>query len=80
MKKAKILSFLGTKHYRTEKIKLKPLFFLEILKAVCLSFDLAPKLIQINFQIVEQKLIQRCETEVDGDACKASYEKAEKYI
>jgi len=22
---------------------------------------------------MEQKLVQRCETEVDGDACKASY-------
>ena len=57
---------------RKTKIK-TPIFFLEILKAVCLSFDLAPKLIQINFQIMEQQLVQRCETEVDGDACKASY-------
>ena len=73
VKKAKMLSFLGTKRCRTEKLILKPLIFLEILKAVCLSFDLAPKLIQINFQIVEQKLVQRCETEVVGDACKASY-------
>ena len=46
--------------------------FLEILKAVCLSFDWVPKLIQISFQTMEQKLAQRCETKVDGDACKAS--------
>ena len=32
----------------------------------------APKLIQINFQNMEKKLVQRCEIEVDGDACKAS--------
>ena len=68
------MSFLGTKLCQTEKLRLKPLFFfLEILKAVCLSFDWVPKLIQINFQTMEQKLVQRCETEVDGDACKASY-------
>ena len=50
VKKANILSFLGTKRCRTEKLRLKPHnFFLEILKAVCLSIDWAPKLIQINF-------------------------------
>ena len=46
--------------------------FLEIRKAVCLGFDLVLKLIQISFQTMEQKLVQRCETKVDGDACKAS--------
>ena len=48
------------------------LFFLEILKPVCFTFDWVPKLIQISFQAMEQKLVQRCETTVDADACKAS--------
>ena len=48
-------------------------FCLEIWKAVCLSFDWVPKLIQISFQTIEQKLVQRCDTKVDADACKASY-------
>ena len=34
---------------------------------------LGTKVIQINFQTMEQKLVQLCETEVDGDACMASY-------
>ena len=46
-------------------------FFLEILKAICLTFNWVPKLIQISFQVIEQKLVQRCETKVDADACKA---------
>ena len=49
-------------------------FFLEILKAVCLSVDLVPKLIQKFFTIMEQKLVQRCETEIVADACNASYD------
>ena len=40
---------------------------------MCLSFNLVPKLIQISFQTMEQKLVQHCETKVDADACKASY-------
>ena len=44
-----------------------------ILKAVCLSFDLVLKLIQKFFPTMEQKLVQRCETEVVADACNASY-------
>ena len=50
-----------------------PNFFLEILKAVGLTFDWVPKLFQISFQAMEQKLVQRCETMVDADACMASY-------
>ena len=68
------MSFVGTKRCRTEKLRLKPQIFFLILKAVRLSFDWVPKLIQINFQTMEQKLVQRCETEVDGDACKATKE------
>ena len=30
-------------------------------------------LMQKSFQAIEQKLVQRCETKVDADACKASY-------
>ena len=47
--------------------------FLEILKAVCLSLDLVPKLIQTFFPKIEQKLVQRCETEIVANACNASY-------
>ena len=48
------------------------IFFLEILKAVCLSVDWAPKLIQNNFSTMEQKLVQCFETEIVADACNAS--------
>ena len=56
-----------------EKLSFQTPFFLEILKAVCLTFDWVPKFIQIGFQAMEQKLGQICETKVDADACKASY-------
>ena len=57
-----------------EKIRLQTsIFFLEILKAVCLSFDCVPKLIQKSFQTREQQFVQRCETKVGADACKGSY-------
>ena len=42
-----------------------PQFFLEILKAQCLSFHWVSKLIQISFQALEQN-------NVNADACKAS--------
>ena len=67
------MSFLRTKCCLTEKPSLQtPFFFLEILKSVCLTFDWVPKLIQISFQAMEQKLVQRCETKDDADSCKAS--------
>ena len=47
--------------------------FLENLKALCLSIDWVPKLIQKFFPTMEQKLVQRCETEIVADACNASY-------
>ena len=72
VKKAQILSSSRTKSCLTEKLSLQTPFFLEILKAVCLTFDLVPKLIQISFQAMEQKLVQRCETKVNADACKSS--------
>ena len=49
------------------------IFFLEILKAVCLRVDLVQKLIQEIFPKMEQKLVQRCETEIVANACNASY-------
>ena len=48
-------------------------FFLEILKAVCLSVDWVAKLIQKFFSTKEQKLVQSCETDIVADACNASY-------
>ena len=71
--KAQILSFLRTKISLTEKLSLQTPFFFEILRVVCISFDWVPKLIKIRFQAMEQKLVQRCETKVNADACKASY-------
>ena len=47
--------------------------FLEILKAVCLSVNLLPKLIKKFFPKLEQQLVQRCETEIVVNACNASY-------
>ena len=43
------------------------------MKAVCLSVDWVPKLIQKIFPTMEQKLVQRYETEIVADACNASY-------
>ena len=43
------------------------------MNAVCLSVDWVPKLIRNFFPAMEQKLVQRCETEVVSDACNASY-------
>ena len=72
VKKTQILSFLRIKSCLTEKSIIgNPNFILEVLIAVCLTFDWVLKLIQISFQ--EEKLVQRCETKADADACKASY-------
>ena len=46
--------------------------FLEILKAICLSDDWVPKLIQKKLSTMEQKLVQRCDTEIVADACNIS--------
>ena len=48
-------------------------FCLDIVKAVCLSVDWVPKLIQKSFKTMEQKFVQRCETKVVADACNAWY-------
>ena len=54
------------------KTKIKNQFFFEILKAVCLSFDWVPKLIQNSCQSREQKFVQRCDTMVGAYVCKAN--------
>ena len=46
--------------------------FLKILKAVCLGCVHLPDIGQIPDQIIEQKLVQRCETHIDVQSCKAS--------
>ena len=40
---------------------------------VCLGCVNLPKIGQIYFHIIKQKFIQRSETKIDADACKASY-------
>ena len=47
--------------------------FLEILQAVCLGFVHIPDIGPIPFQVIEQKLVQRCETHIEAQSCKASY-------
>ena len=73
LKRPKICNFFGLKAVLRKNYDYKPQFFLEILKAVCLSVDWVPKLIQIFFPTMEQKLVQRCGTEIVADACSASY-------
>ena len=73
LKRPKFFNFWGIKAVWRKNYDYKPQFFLEILKAVCLCVDWVPKLIQNFFSIMEQKLVQRCETEIVADACNASY-------
>ena len=47
--------------------------FLQILIAVCLGCVYKTKLGPIGFLIIEQKFVQRCETKIVVNACKASY-------
>ena len=61
-KRPKFCHFYGLKAVWQKNHYCKPHFFREIMKAVCLTFDWVPKLIQISFQVMEQKLVQRCET------------------
>ena len=72
-KRPKFCHFQGLKAIGRKNYHCRALFYFKILKAVCLTFDWVPKLIQISFQAMEQKLFQRCETKADADACKASY-------
>jgi hypothetical protein len=72
LKRPKFCHFLGLKAVWRKNYDYKPQFVLEILKAVYLSVDWVPKLIQKFFPTMEQKLVQRCETEIVADACNAS--------
>ena len=65
--------------WREKKLSLQTPISLEILKSVCLTFDWVPKLFQIGVQDMEQKLVQRCETKVDADACKGTKSKSQKF-
>ena len=48
-------------------------FCQDILQAVCLGFVHIPYIGPITFQIIEQKLVQRCETHMEAQSCEASY-------
>ena len=56
VKKSKILSFLGTKKCLTEEKNQITNLNLDILNAVCLSFDWVRKLFHKNCQTMEQNL------------------------
>ena len=43
-----------------------------ILKALRFGFEHVPDIGQIHFQIIEQNFVQRCETNMKAQACKAS--------
>ena len=47
-------------------------FFIEILKAVCLGFVHIPDIGPMPLQIIEQKLVQRCETHIKAQSDRAS--------
>ena len=64
---------MGLKSVLRKNYDYKPQFFKEILKAVCLSVNWVPNLIQTFFPTMEQKFVQRSETEIVADACNASY-------
>ena len=66
------MAFFGTKSTLTQKIPFQTHFFFKILKAVCLGFVHMTDIGQIPFQIIEQKLVQRCETHIKAQSCKAS--------
>ena len=77
LKRPSFCKFWGLKAFWRKNYDYKQqFFFLEILKAVCLSVDWVPKLTKNFFSTLEQNLVQRCETEIVGDAYNASYIKA----
>ena len=49
-----------------------PQHFLEILQTVCLGFVHMPDIGPKPLQIIEQKLVQRCETHIEAQSYKAS--------
>ena len=48
-------------------------FSLQLKRPKFCNIDWVPKLIQKIFSTMEQKLVQRCETEIIVNACNASY-------
>ena len=66
--KDKSLNLLA-KSIITQKIKLGAPIFLRILYAVRLGFVHIPDIGPIPYQIIEQKLVQCCETYIEAQAC-----------
>ena len=64
LKSPKFCNFKGLKAVWRKNYYYETQFFFEILKAGCLSVDWIPKLILKTCPTMEQKLVQRCETEV----------------
>ena len=56
-----------------KKFNYMPHFFVKFLQAVCLGFVHKPDIGPINFQIIEHKFVQHCETQMDAQSCNASY-------
>ena len=46
--------------------------FLKILGAVCLGYVYILDIGSIPFQIIRQKFVQHCETQMEAQSCKAS--------
>ena len=67
LKRQQFCNFSGPKAVWRKNYIYKPIFFLEILKAVCLSLDWVPKLIQIFFFNDGAKI---CSTLWDWDHCR----------
>ena len=49
-------------------------YFLKVLQAVGFGFVHITDIRPISFQILEQKLAQHCETRMEAQSCKASYQ------
>ena len=51
-------------------------YFWDILQVARFGFVQIPYIEPIMFQIIEQKLVQRCETHTEAQSCKASNQSA----
>ena len=47
--------------------------FFDSLQTLCLGFVRIPHIEPISLQIIEQKLVQLCETHIKAESCKALY-------
>ena len=72
-KKAKTLSLSRTKSCLTEKLSLQTPIFFRDSESCMWHLQLGTKVNPDSVQAMEQKIVQRCETKVDADACKSSY-------